>query len=376
MTRVPPLPRAAEPFVRFPALLRAHGFAVAPEQTTAFMAGTTLLGPRSIDDIRRAARATLGPPPERLAEFDALFAAFFEGQVVAAPAEGGEERADEVRVRDEGTPGVLEPPEAEEAHQAGEAATAAEALAARRFAPQSEDELLRRLARAAPAHLPVRRARRRKVTRQGDRIALRRALRLAVRHDGELMQLPRLARRTHLRPVLLLIDVSGSMKARTEEHLRLAHTLARALARIEVFTFGTRLTRVTRALRLKQQDQALAAAATMVADWDGGTRIGDALQAFLAVPRFAGFTRGAYVLILSDGLERGDPAAMVDAVRRLARLAWRLDWLTPLAADPAFRPETAGLAGSLPYLDHLADGSSLHAVAAHILGRAWDRAAA
>jgi uncharacterized protein len=369
MTRVPPLPRAAEPFVMFPALLRAHGFAIAPEQTTAFMAGTTLLGPRSLDDVRRAARATLAPPPERLPEFDALFAAFFEGQTIAAPTEGGPESEDEVQVRDEGA-GLLEPPDADEINQAGEAATAAESLSSRRFAPLGRDELLRRFAREAAERLPQRRGRRRRVARPGDRIALSRALRLAVRHDGELMQLPRLRRRTALRPVLLLVDVSGSMKSRTDEHLRFAHTLARSLARIEIFTFGTRLTRITRAMRLRQPDQALAAAGAMVADWDGGTRIGDALQAFLAVPRFAGFARGAYALVLSDGLERGGPDPMIDAVRRLARLAWRLDWLTPLAADPAFRPQTAGLAGILPFIDHLADGSSLRGVVTHILAGA------
>jgi uncharacterized protein len=367
VTTVPPLPAAARPFLAFPALLRAHGFAIAPEQTVTFMAGTMLLGPRSIDDLRHAARATLAPPPERLAEFEALFSSFFEGRATAAPAPGDEETAEETRVRDEGG-SVLEPPEAEEAHQAGEAATATEVLSARRPAPLADDRLLLRLAREAPARLPQRRARRRRVARHGDRIALRRALRLAVRHDGELMQLPRLVRRAALRPVLLLIDVSGSMKERTDDHLRLAHTLAPRLPRIEIFTLGTRLTRITRALRLKHRQQALAAASTMVADWDGGTRIGDALQAFLAVPRFAGFARGAYALILSDGLERGEPEAMVDAVRRLARLAWRLDWLTPLAADPAFRPRTAGLAGSLPHIDRLADGSSIESVVRHILG--------
>ena len=124
------------------------------------------------------------------------------------------------------------------------------------------------------------------------------------------------------------------MKARTDAHLRFAHALVRAADRIEVFTIGTRLTRVTRALQLKNREQALAAASGLVSDWDGGTRIGDALQAFLAVPRFAGSARGAVVLILSDGLERGDPKAMTDAVRRLAARAWHLSWMTPLAADP------------------------------------------
>jgi uncharacterized protein with von Willebrand factor type A (vWA) domain len=295
----------------------------------------------------------------------------FEDRTLAAPAEGDVDDRDEVQVRDEGA-GLLEPPDADEINRAGEAATAAESLSSRRFASLGRDELLRRFAREAPERLPQRRGRRRRVARPGDRIALSRALRLAVRYDGELVELPRLRRRTALRPVLLLIDVSGSMKSRTDEHLRFAHTLARSLARIEIFTFGTRLTRITRAMRLRQPDQALAAASTMVADWDGGTRIGDALQAFLAVPRFAGCARGAYTLVLSDGLERGEPDAMIDAVRRLARLAWRVDWLTPLAADPHFKPRTAGLAGILPFIDHLADGSSLHGVVTHILAGARD----
>ena len=139
------------------------------------------------------------------------------------------------------------------------------------------------------------------------------------------------------------------MKARTEAHLRFAHALVRAADRIEVFTIGTRLTRVTRALQLKNREQALATASGLVSDWDGGTRIGDALQAFLAVPRFAGAARGAVVLILSDGLERGDPKAMTDAVKRLAARAWHLSWMTPLAADPGYRPETAALKSILPH---------------------------
>ena len=177
------------------------------------------------------------------------------------------------------------------------------------------------------------------------------------------------------RSIVLLIDVSGSMKERTEAHLRIGHALAHAVERIEVFTFGTRLTRVTRAMRLKNREQALAATSAIVSDWDGGTRIGDALQAFLGVPRFAGYSRGALVLILSDGLERGDPAAMRDAVARLSRLAWRVSWLTPLAAGANFTPQTEGLKAILPLVDDLADGSSVGAVTAHVLNLEGRRAA-
>jgi uncharacterized protein len=164
-----------------------------------------------------------------------------------------------------------------------------------------------------------------------------------------------------------MIDVSGSMKQRSDANLAFAHALVQAAARIEVFTFGTRLTRVTRALRRKNREQALAEASATVADWDGGTRIGDALLSFLAVPRFATYARGAAVVILSDGLERGDPQAMIQAVRRLAARAWRIDWLTPLAGDPGYRPETQALAAVRPLLGSLMDGSSTESLCRHVL---------
>ena len=188
-----------------------------------------------------------------------------------------------------------------------------------------------------------------------------------MRYDGEVLTLPRTRRRRRQRRVLLLIDVSGSMKAQTGAALRFAHAMCRAAERIEVFTLGTRLTRVTRPLRLAHPEQALDRAASLVADWDGGTRLGDALQAYLNLPRYAGFARGAHVLVLSDGLERGDPMILVEAVRRLSKLAWRLDWLTPLAADPGYAPGTEAMRLILPHLDRLAPGGSLNALCAHIL---------
>ena len=142
--------------------------------------------------------------------------------------------------------------------------------------------------------------------------------------------------------MLLLIDVSGSMKNQTDLYLRFAHALARSIGRLEVFTLGTRLTRITRALRRRNRDQALALASTLVADWDGGTRLGDALQAFLSVPRFVGFARGALCVVLSDGLERGAHAAMTDGVARLSRNAWPILWLSPLAGEDGYAVETAG----------------------------------
>ena len=114
----------------------------------------------------------------------------------------------------------------------------------------------------------------------------------------------------------------------------------------------------------------MARVSALVADVDGGTRIGDAIGAFMAVPRYAGFARGAAVVVLSDGLERGSPAAMQDAARRLSRIAWRLDWLSPLAGSEDFAPSTSALAAILPDLDALADGATTSAVVDHLLNLA------
>jgi uncharacterized protein with von Willebrand factor type A (vWA) domain len=211
--------------------------------------------------------------------------------------------------------------------------------------------------------------------RRGPFADLRRTLRDSVRNDGEVLRLGQLRRRLRPRKLLLLIDVSGSMKARTEENMKLAHALLQIVPAAEVFTFGTRLTRVSRPLRLKRREQALNAAAHLVSDWDGGTRIGDALQAFLAVPRFAGYARGAAVIVISDGLERGDVSALRDAVARLSRRAWRISWLTPLATGLGFRPQTEALIAIERFVDDLVDGGSSAAVVSHVLSLGARRAA-
>lgn len=358
------LPRPLLPFVEFATLLRANGFPIAPEQTQSFIAAVGLLGPRSLEDVHRAAIATLAPSLERREEFDALFRLLFLGQGIAAPAAADDE--EEMQVYDE-QDGGMEPPEPEEAEESGGAPTGAERLFARQFPPLDEAEALRRFRRRAPRELPHRRSRRFGPSKGGSRLDMRRSLRAAVRRDGELLQLPALARRQRRRRVLLLIDVSGSMKEQTDSTLRFAHSLAQATDRFEVFTLGTRLTRITRALRRRRADQALSLASSLVSDWDGGTRLGDALQAFLSVPRFAGFSRGALVVVLSDGLERGDPAAFVDAMARLSRLAWAVLWLSPLATSSDYTPETSALQAVLSYIDRLGDGSSAASLCREVL---------
>ncbi len=329
MSTEPELPRAARIFVSFVGLLRVNGFAVAPEQTTTFLAAIGLLGPRDLNDIRLSALATLALPPERRATFDRLFDLHFRGSEAIERDDDGEDD-ETVRLQEEGR-GDEEPLLSDDANESGLTATRTEALVERRFAQLSTTEALRHLAREAPRRLPRRRGHRRMRARRGPFADLRRTL------------------------------------SRTEENMKLAHALMQAAPNVEVFTFGTRLTRVTRALRLKRREQALNAAAHLVSDWDGGTRIGDALQAFLAVPRFGGYARGAAIVVVSDGLERGEPDALRDAVAKLSRRAWRVSWLTPLGTGPGFRPQTEALVAIERFVDDLVDGGSSASIVAHVL---------
>ena len=358
------LPRAAAPFLGFARLLRHHAFAIAPEQVTSFMQAVTLLGPHSMHDIREAAFATLAPSPDRRSEFDAHFRAYFYGD--AKPSAGGGEE-DETRVKDDrGTRQEVNLALCKE--KGGELSSAFEQLSHRDFDHDADGlgPFRRRLASALPARRSFRTIR----TRSRGTLDLRRSLSEIVSADGDIPW-PQLRRRqTVPRKLLLLIDVSGSMKLHTSDYLKLAHAAVQGAHRAEVFTFGTQLTRVTSALRIRDRGQALARASALVDDWDGGTRMGPTLLAFLSVPRFSAFASGACVVILSDALERGDHADLETAMRRLSARAFRLSLATPLAGDPRFRPATAALRAILPVLDDLVDGASLKSLTGFILSLA------
>ncbi|MEX0370713.1 MAG: VWA domain-containing protein [Tateyamaria sp.] len=248
-----------------------------------------------------------------------------------------------------------------------------ERVSHRAFSQAGPEAELARFRRLAPKRLPRRRSYRHAADKLGKIPDLRKTLRDAAKRDGEVFTLSMRRRKDRQRKIVLLIDVSGSMKDRTEAALTFAHTLVQVAERAEVFTLGTRLTRVTPALRLKNQERAFERVSNLVSDVDGGTRIGEALAAFLSVPRYAGFARGAAVIVLSDGLERGTPDTMIDAVRRLSRFAWRLDWLTPLGTDADFTPATNALSAILPDLDDLTDGSTTSAIVHHVLSLSSSR---
>ncbi|MCF6116183.1 VWA domain-containing protein [Mesorhizobium muleiense] len=358
------LPRAAAPLLGFGRLLRRYGFPVAPQQVSGFMQAVTLLGPRSMADIHEAALATLAPPPDRRDEFEAHFRSYFYGNT-AAVIEG--KANEETRIKDDGGASD-EDNEVARQEEGGALSSGTERLSARDF--QRDGDGLAAFRRKLASALPARRSFRTVRTHARGKLDLRRSLREIVSADGDIPS-PLLRRRqTVSRKLLLLIDVSGSMKLYTSDYLKLAHAAVQGADRAEIFTFGTRLTRITTALRIRDRDQALARVAALVDDWDGGTRMGPTLLAFLSVPRFSSLARGAAVVILSDALERGDHAELEMAMRRLSARAFRLSLATPLAGDPRFRPATAALRAILPVLDDLVDGSSIAGLTDFILSLA------
>jgi uncharacterized protein len=359
------LPPPAVPLVRFAQVLRQHHYPVATEQTISFLTAVRLLGPSSILAIRQAAYACFAPSAERRGEFEALFRAHFYGDIeVAIPTQLSP--PDEIPLKD---PARLRSDELIEigAGESGQAACSQEQLSLRHFATQDPFDALRRLETLA-GRLPIRRGFRLIRAARGRTIHIVRSLARMVRNDGDLPRPVFRKRARQPRNVLLLIDVSGSMKRYTAVHLRLAHALCHTLQKVEVFTLGTRLTRISDQLRSADENVALSEVAELVADWDGGTRLGPTLQAFLSIPRFVNFARGAVVLVISDALECGDPEELERAVCRLQRLAWRLSVASPLVSDPGFRPETRALRTILPHLDDLIDGSRIGSIIDFLLG--------
>jgi hypothetical protein len=159
--------------------------------------------------------------------------------------------------------------------------------------------------------------------------------------------------------VVLLCDVSGSMEPYSRALLRFLHAAVVGRGQIEAFALGTRLTRITRELTSRDPDAALAKAARAVPDWSGGTRLGEGLRAFNTEWGVRGMARGAVVVILSDGWDRGDPSVLREQMERLSRVAWKVVWVNPLKASPGYAPLAAGMAAALPYVDEFVEGHSL-----------------
>jgi uncharacterized protein with von Willebrand factor type A (vWA) domain len=228
----------------------------------------------------------------------------------------------------------------------------------RSFAGCTDEELalLRRIMARLRLTPPRRRTRRTRAASSGRTPDLRRTVRRSLRTHGELVSLYWRERRRRPRPLILILDVSGSMADYSRALLQFAHTARRAARRVEVFCFGTRLTCITRPLRSRSPDEALRQAASLVVDWDGGTRIGASLDTFVRGWARRGVCRGGIVVICSDGLDRGDPDLLANSLARLSRLCHTIVWLNPHRGQAG---PSVGMMVAEPYIDELLSGHDL-----------------
>lgn len=370
------LPDPVGRLVGFGRYLRSVGLEVGTGRMLAFCRAAALLDPFDRTDLLLAARATLVSRREDFPLLEAAFERYFgaggkeQAQAPAAPEARRqpqtppppEETRPGGRVEAAATWSVAgDEEEAEEGTAVRIVASRAEVLRRKDFAQLTEDErreVLALIRRIAPS-LPLRRSRRLGPAPAGPRFDVRRTLRNSLRTEGEPFRRAWRERRDRPRPLVLVLDVSGSMAPYSRPLVEFAHAAATAGRRVEVFCFGTRLTRVTPALRARDPDAALRGVAETVVDWEGGTRIGDSLQELLRRWASRSALRGAVVVVCSDGLERGDPELLKRQVERLARLAHRLVWVNPLKGSPHYEPLARGMAAALPHVDAFLPGHNL-----------------
>lgn len=348
--------------VGFTAALRHAGLPIATDRVAAFLTACDTLDVTSRMQTYWAGRLTLCSDPDDLRRYDLAFDAWFD------PPRGGR-----TQIRDERPPpptrlASLSPPEAgagEDEEQDGPqikaAASGTEVLRHRDLGDMSpiEREHLRRMLTQLRPEPPTRVSRRRRHSRHGEADPGR-TLRAALRNQGELREIRRRSHSRRARKVVLLIDVSGSMEPYADALLRFAHVVVRrSPGSVEVFTLGTRLTRVTRELRMRDAEHALHAAGNAIPDWSGGTRLGEVLHAFVGRWGQRGAARRAVVVVFSDGWERGDTTLLRQQMDRLSRLAHRLVWVNPHAGKDGYSPVQGGIVAALPYLDDLLAGHSL-----------------
>ena len=346
--------------------LRRHGNRVGTGELVAAERALAAIDPGSRSQARHALRATLCAGKRDLAAFDAAFARW------AAIGTAGPERPEIEPLATAVLPRTAipadrpPPPTTDTDTEPRPAAwSEVEVLRAKDFAEYGDDE--RRAARALIARIaargPQRVSRRTRPSRRaGHRPDPRGTLRAALRHAGEPIERRERRRVLGQRRLVLVLDVSGSMEPYSRMLLQYAQACVAARRRCEAFAFGTRLTRITGELSGRDPDRALARASSAVTDWSGGTRIGDALAA-LNREHGRRIGRGAVVVVLSDGWDRGDPEQLTNELARLARCAHRLVWLNPLKASAGYEPLTRGMVAALPHVDAFLAGNNLASLA-------------
>ncbi len=354
----------ASDLVAFARALRYAGLACDPTRVQAFLSATEHIAFDDRAQFYWAGRVTLCSEPDDLARFDAAFAHWFGSAGLPEPGRAGqpEPRPARIAALSRSADGSAE---AGESEPIAATASGVEVLRRRDLAALGveEREHLRRLLAVLRPDPPLRRALRRRRSRSGN-LDPRDTLRSLLRTGGEPVRLRRRRKASRARRVVLLIDVSGSMSPYADALLRFAHVVVRrAPMTTEVFTLGTRMTRVTRQLRQRDPETALAAAARAVPDFSGGTRLGETLRAFLDRWGQRGIARGAVVVVFSDGWERGDAALLGEQVGRLKRLARAVLWANPHVGKDGYAPVQSGIVAALPHVDRLIAGHSLQALA-------------
>ncbi|MFK4144678.1 VWA domain-containing protein [Streptomyces sp. NPDC004065] len=350
--------------VGFARALRAAGVDASAERVHAFLRAVDVLRPGVRADVYWAGRLTLCGDRDDLERYERVFDAYFG---TAGPPAGAVRTAAPPRLRAvlrdaPAGPRTGAPREEREGPPTASLASSAEVLRHRDVAglDPAERAQVRRLLAAFALRGQQRRTARRRPARRGA-VDPHRTVRELLRRGGEPALLRRHARAERPRRVVLLVDVSGSMAPYADALLRFAHAAVRG-RHTEVFTIGTRLTRVTRELSHRDPDLAMAAVAEAVPDWRGGTRLGELLRQFLDRWGQRGMARGAVVVLLSDGWERGDPELLAAQMRRLHLLAHRVVWANPRKARPGYAPLAAGMAAALPSVDAFVEGHSLAAL--------------
>lgn len=370
---------------RFAARLRAEGLPVGTERSARFASAVTLADPRTVRELYWCGLTTLVGDSAEIPAYDRVFALVFGGLQDVASRRGD---ANAPALRSGPQPGVPTqaarpgPPQSVAGAQVGEGssedggdaeheslfpalAASAERLSHRDFASLSPEELARLVAVMQRLRLatPLRRSRRYESASRGRRIDLRRTMRLAQRSGGYPVRLARHRLRRRPRRLVVLCDISGSMEPYARALLQLIYCAAAVGgARAEVFTFATRLTRLTRVLAKVRPEVALELAGKAAPDWSGGTRIGEALKHFLDRYGSRGLARGAVVLIISDGWETGDAKVLEEQMARLSRLAHRIVWANPRTASPRYEPLVKGMAAAWPYCDAVVSAHTLSAL--------------
>jgi uncharacterized protein len=368
--------------------LYAAGLPATSERSAAFARALTLVEPAARRRLYWTARAMFVSDRSQLPAFDSVFAEVFGDRAAEeradapleqsltepAPADARDPPRSEGPPQAEREPRVAPPSTAAGRRERGEAdqealvpvlASEQERLARKRFEELTPGELaqLYRLMRTLSLATPLRRTRRYEKGSRGGRLDMRRTLRASLRTGGDPIALRRRRRRIQRRRLVMLCDISGSMEPYARAYVQLLTSAAGSAPDAEVFVFATRLTRLTRALATRSPERAIQRATQAAPDWSSGTRIGEALKAFNDRHGRRGMARGAVVVILSDGWERGDPDLVGREMARLRRLAHRIVWVNPRVAAAGFTVAAGGMLAALPHCDALLSGHSFEALA-------------